>query len=779
MKTADATQPSSTDATSPSLTIRSRLLLLVLAALLPALVAMAWAVGSGYMGELQARERSLRDLSGSLAMVVELALARRVAIAQVLSQSDELDSAPQLSPLQLTAFEQHARRVMDGLSGWIELRSAAGLLLSTQGAPGQVALTLPLTPATPLLDRPSVSSLIRSEFGDVRSVVVHVPVVREGRTVLNLGVTILPQELQSIIDDHRVRIDGAAIIADRSRAVVARYPEGSAKSGQPLSPQLWHELGERGDAMLRTAGPDQSPTLSHVQRLDNGWTVVSEAPQPQWARLPGGVGQVALGATLLLALATAGALWVSRQIASAVDRLRDAAQRLQHGKPVAPMFTGVEECDQVAAALVQAGASMRNANIELQRQVDAAVQTTRRAQQSVANGQRVEALGRLTGGVAHDFNNLLGVISNSAYLIRRHAAEQPEVQSSVHATLRAVQAGSRLSTQLLRFAGRQPVRPRPIDLNEFLPDVSELLRTVLGARIILKTHVQPQTRAVVADLAELELALTNLALSARASMPQGGTLEIVASNFVVEPVVPLNVTEGAHDCLGSTALDAAPRPLCVQIVVSDNGKGFTDEQVNHLFEPFAAPDQRGGMTLAQVRGFCVQSGGKVTAASTPGLGTAITMVLPANVVRSKANDPEAGATPSPAPSADDVNVAGARMLLVEDNEDVRDATAALLQTLGLHVTRANDAAQALRILIDRAEAFDIVLSDVSMHGAMDGLALARTLRWRVPKLPVVLISGYTADNIDPLEFEVLPKPCPPEVLLQALRRALGTSKAVV
>ncbi len=769
--------PSPKSLPTKPVTIRARLLLLVLAALLPALVAMGWAVSSAYVAELQVRERSLRDLTSSLAIVVEREWAQRAAIARVLSLSRELDSGPELTPLQLSEFEQHARRAMDGLKGWVELRSMTGLLMTTQWPAGQTPPPVALSPSAPLVHAPMVLGLMRGPSGGALRATLQVPVVRNGVTVLNLGVTILPQELQAIVDRHRVRIDGAAIIVDRERAVVARYPTGSVTIGQRLGGELWSQLGEQNEAMLQTEGLDGSPTLSHVQRQANGWTVVSEAPQPHWAQLPGAVGQVALGTGLLLALAAGGALWVSRQIAVAVHRLRDAAQRLEHGKSVVAMPTGLTECDQVAVAMAHAGDSMRTANVALQRQVDAAVQHTRRAQQTLANGQRIEALGRLTGGVAHDFNNLLGVISNSAYLIRRHAVDKPEIQSSVQATLRAVQAGSRLSTQLLRFAGRQPVRPKPIDLKVYLPDVSELLRTVLGARVTLQTSVMPDTCALVADAAELELALTNLALSARESMPKGGVLEITASNFEIARDDCAPATNPSRNPAPQGERFAAPRSKCVQIVVTDNGKGFTDEQINHLFEPFST---RSGLTLAQVRGFCVQTGGHVKADSTLGLGTTITMVLPADVTRKAGDaisqDDRAQRSECVDNSTDSTDVQGSRVLLVEDNDDVGEITAALLQNLGLHVTRASDATHALRVLAEHAEPFDVVLSDVSMQGAMDGLALARTLRGRWPNLPVVLISGYTADAIDPREFEVLPKPCTPDELLHALQRALHGAK---
>jgi signal transduction histidine kinase len=216
---------------------------------------------------------------------------------------------------------------------------------------------------------------------------------------------------------------------------------------------------------------------------------------------------------------------------------------------------------------------------------------------TASDAARVEALGRLAGGVVHDFNNLLGVVSNSAHLIQRQASG-PELQAPVAATLRAVEAGSRLTQHLMRFAGRQPSPPPAVDLASTLAEANEFLQAIAGRRIELSVAVAPATRHVMVDESGLELALTTLTLNARDAMPSGGRLRLHACNAVADD------TSGLPD--GDYVL----------ITVGDEGRGDGD----------ASPAT---LNLRQVLSFCVRSGGTSRRASTPGLGTTVSMLLPA------------------------------------------------------------------------------------------------------------------------------------------------------
>lgn len=211
--------------------------------------------------------------------------------------------------------------------------------------------------------------------------------------------------------------------------------------------------------------------------------------------------------------------------------------------------------------------------------------------------ERSEALGRLTGGVVHDFNNLLGVISNSAHLIQRQATG-PELQAPVAATLRAVEAGSRLTQHLTRLASRRPSAPHAVDLTGMLAEADEFLKTIAGRRVELSVVVAPATRQVRVDASALELALTTLTLNARDAMPSGGRLRL-------------------HACNARAAdIEGLPAGDFVLITVGDEGHGDGDD-------PRLMPG------LRQVHSFCVRSGGTSRLASTPGLGTTASMLLPA------------------------------------------------------------------------------------------------------------------------------------------------------
>jgi len=738
-------------------TIRSRLLLLVLSVLLPGLLGVGWLIGRTFEAERGAHERTMRDSARALSMVVDRELSQRAAIARVLAQSRWLDEAPDLLPAQLQALEVQARRAIQGMDGWIEVRVPGRKLLDTRLPAG----TLPPLPAPgqppgpPLADLPAVRPLQDADNADRAHAQVVQPVVRNGRTVANLVVTLRPVELQRIIDDMALPADWVGAVLDSQHRVVARHPGGSAFLGRQATPDLRANLEKGNEGMFESMTLDGTRSAGYFSTSPQGWTYAAGMPREQYAGMvPQAVVQVGLGALLLLALAVAGALWVSRRIVAPVQALKVAAARMQAGQPVPHRATGIIECDEVALALAEAAEAMQHARSDLERQVSDAVARTRQAEQRVSQSQRVEALGRLTGGVAHDFNNLLGVISNSAHLIERHPAAS-ELQVPISATLRAVEVGSRLTQHLLRFAGRRPVRPQALELGRYLPEIQELMRSVLGRHIEVLVRVAPETAAVRVDSSELELALINLALNARDAMSSGGEVRVAARNA---------------DAGDAEGLPGTPERRYVLITVSDDGSGIAPELAERVFEPFftTKPVGKGtGLGLSQVHGFCVQAGGTARLASTPGVGTTVSLLLPAVAAHEADDDVPVAARPA-------ADIAGARILLVEDNEELGDVTAALLQAHGAQVGRAANAAEAL-LLVAAQPPWDVVLSDVVMPGEQDGLALARRLRKERPGLAVVLISGYTASEAGN-EFKLLRKPCAQEELLQALHEALATRR---
>ena len=733
-------------------TIRSRLLLLVLSLLLPAMAGAAWLIASTLAAERRDHERTLRDTARALSQVVDRELAQRAGLARVLAQSRWLDDGPAVTPTQLAAFEQQAQRALEGIDGWIELRAADRLLLDTRHDPA-VALNTP----SALIDRAVVLPLqTGARAADAHAAVVQ-PVERQGRVMLNLHVALGPSELQRIVDAQKLPSAWVGAVIDNRGNIMARHPGGKTNVGRLAMADLRARMATATEGLFESASLDGMRAKGYYSLSPQGWAYVAAMPLEEFEGLTqSAVMQVVLASLFLLALAVMGARGVARSIIQPVQVLKEAAARMQAGEPVPAASTGIVEYDDVKLALAAAAESIALSRVELERQVAAAIARTRQAEQRLSQGHRVEALGRLTGGVAHDFNNLLGVISNSAHLIGRHE-KAAELQVPLGATRRAVQMGSHLTQHLLRFAGRQPVSPGVVELRRFLPEVLDLIRSVLGRKIELSLKVAPDTAPILVDAGELELALINLALNARDAMPHGGELQLAARNATAED---------REDFADGVGLKPGPQVL---ITVRDGGIGIAPEVAARVFEAFLTTKpfgQGSGMGLSQVHGFSIQAGGAVRLASTPLLGTTVFMLLPVN-----AGAQALGTAGSGSAASAQSSLAGARVLLVDDNEALGDVTQALLHDQGAHVQRAGDAGEALR-LVAAQPAFDVVLTDVMMPG-MDGLALARRLRQQDPALAVVLISGYSS-GASSSEFPFLRKPCPPDHLLATLAHAIAS-----
>ena len=314
---------------------------------------------------------------------------------------------------------------------------------------------------------------------------------------------------------------------------------------------------------------------------------------------------------------------------------------------------------------------------------------------------------------------------------------------------RAVDSATKLTRQLLAFSRRQALMPERVDLAEKLPSAVSLLAPVLGNQIKLQIEVAPSTRPITADMAELELALLNLAINARDAMPSGGSFSVRAAN-AEEPLPPKLVGRAA-----------------VAIEAADTGVGIAPDLLDKVFEPFFTTKPVGqgtGLGLSQIYGLCERAGGLATVRSEVGRGTTVTLFFPASD-----GPAPVGSTRSEAALA----ALGKSVLVVEDNDQVAGSLMPVLDALGCRATRVDSAAMALDWLAAKSAPPDVVLSDVVMPGEMDGLALAVRLREKFPGLPVVLMTGYAERMaaITDAGFEVLPKPCSAELLASAIARA--------
>jgi signal transduction histidine kinase/CheY-like chemotaxis protein len=626
---------------------RFRLILLTLVLLLPTLGALAWGVWDTWRAGHAALDRQAAESARAMALSLDREFTRHGAIARALAASPLLDQAPRLTEHEREAFEQAARRAIQGSPVSVELVSESVRWIDTRWPPHSPPR--PLGAGGAALSRSAGVHALAASGPQGAGVAVVEPVLRSGAVpVMNLKVVLPMVELRRLMERRVTNADGRAWLLDPRGQVVLRHPAAQPGGREgPLDAWVRDSLAGRAEGRFALRSVGGESLRLYFSRAPQGWTALTAVPL---ARFDGWVmpapTQRLLAACVLLGLAAGALLWAARG--------------------------------------------------ELHRHVAAAVARTRQEERVAAGRERTQALGRLTGRMAHEFNNLLGVISNSAYLIERQATH-PALAMPVAATLRAVEAASRLMQQLLRLGGRERAQPRTLALREWLPDLREMLGVVLGRRIELSMGVPDEDLCVLADPGELELAIINLALDARDALPDGGHV--------------------------------------------------------HLGAERAAPALVGGLPAGRYLSITLRIDGPGVAKA-PG-----PLVLPAVPPEARV----AKAMPADGPPL------RARVLLTEDNETLGDVTAAMLESMGARVDRAAHAGQALDRL-ERGPPVDVLLTDVSMPGPLDGLGLARTVRRRWPSVRVVLISaqGHALGPDD--NFPVLRKPCAPAVLKAALRR---------
>jgi signal transduction histidine kinase/CHASE3 domain sensor protein/CheY-like chemotaxis protein len=357
---------------------------------------------------------------------------------------------------------------------------------------------------------------------------------------------------------------------------------------------------------------------------------------------------------------------------------------------------------------------------------------TKRAQSEaiLRESQKMQAIGQLTGGIAHDFNNLLTVISGNLELAKMKLDANDPIIDPIDRCLWAVRRGATLNSQLLAFARKQPLRPAPIDLSASLPELIPLMGRTLGEHIDLRFVDSAGLWMAMADPAQLESAVLNLALNARDAMPDGGCLTIEVANKVLDTLYARSHAE------------VAPGDY-VMVAVSDTGHGMTPDIVARAFEPFftTKTDGRGtGLGLAMVFGFVKQSGGHVKVYSEPGQGTTVKMYLPRAIAGSVSAIQPSG-VPAELPRG------SATILLVEDEAGVRDVAVTILRGLGYRVLEAVDGDEGLLVFGAHAADIDMLLTDVVLPGKVRGRELAERITAMRPAVKVLFMSGYTENSI--------------------------------
>lgn len=377
-----------------------------------------------------------------------------------------------------------------------------------------------------------------------------------------------------------------------------------------------------------------------------------------------------------------------------------------------------------------------------------------RAHQQLAQAQKMEALGQLTGGVAHDFNNLLMVVSGQAQALMRRLTDQKNIRS-LEAILMAASRGEALTRQLLTFARRQPQNPRTVNLSQTVAAFRDVLSSSARGKIDLQIEVSPDAWPVSIDIPEFELALVNLVVNSRDAMPDGGAIKLTGNNVTLRGTETVEGTKGEF----------------VALTVSDTGTGIPPELLTRIFEPFFTTKTAGkgtGLGLSQAYGFAHQSGGTIAVASKLGQGTQVTIYLPrshapvAVVVSAEATTQSAGR--------------GETILVVEDNPDVKSVAVTLLEQLNYRTVAVDNAKSALNLLATGTP-IDLVFTDVMLPGDLDGVALAQAISKKHPRVPVLLTSGYAKALAARHGLPILRKPYQLSALAEAIRSSLDPRPA--
>ncbi|WP_441260052.1 PAS domain S-box protein [Bradyrhizobium sp. 521_C7_N1_3] len=394
-------------------------------------------------------------------------------------------------------------------------------------------------------------------------------------------------------------------------------------------------------------------------------------------------------------------------------------------------------------------------DITERREAEAALQA---AQATMIRSQKLEAIGQLTGGVAHDFNNLLQVISGNLQLLRKDIAGNARAEMRVQNALGGVARGSKLASQLLAFARRQPLEPRVVNAGRLIKNMDEMLRRALGGEIEVETVVAGGLWNSLIDPDQLENAVLNLAINARDAMNGEGRLTIEASNAFLDDEYVRQ-----HDELSAGQY--------VMIAVTDTGTGIPPDILERVYEPFfttKAEDKGTGLGLAMVYGFLKQSGGHVKIYSEVGAGTTVKLYFPREMA---SEDTLVGAPTGEVQGGEET------VLVVEDDDEVREVAVSMLTELGYRVVKARDAASAL-VVVDSGIPIDLIFTDVMMPGSLRSPDFARKAKERLPNVAVLFTSGYTQNAIvhggrlDP-GVELLAKPYTREALARKIRHLLA------
>jgi signal transduction histidine kinase/ActR/RegA family two-component response regulator len=744
--------------------VRGRLTLLIVALVIVSGFVAAVVAVDDYLDHRDAMERHLGETANALSLAVDGQMQAAVSTVEALATSPDLQSG------RLAGFEAQARRAAPETDRWVMLADDRGRwLINTALPPDRV-----LPAMSPALfgevvrkmgpERPWISDRLIPNIHGQPGVGVAVRVRGPGQPLLYLGLGMDATAAQKIVSRQGLPPNWYALLLDRDRRVIAYAgrtrtlaPESAAKLAEYL-----RRSPDRGE--IPALSFDNRPTLAAYRRSPfTGWTLIVAVPMAEVdSSLIRSLALVVAAVIGLLALGVALAFELSRGVAKAVHVLCGAAEVLGDGVYEGAAATGLRETDGVARAIQGASVrlearerELRQLNQTLEARVAERTHELAAANERLAEARKLEAVGRIAGGVAHDFNNLLTVVIGSFDLLGKRLTDESLKKLVAHGS-EAAGRGATLTKRLLAFGRRQRLEPEPLDLNALVEDAAALITKALGPNLGARTAPGQPPLWAIADRSQLQDAMMSLVSNARDAMSEGGGEVVIAT--------------GRETVAEAAASPVGPPPGEYAVLsVRDSGAGMTPEMAAQMWEPFFSTKGRGvgsGLGLSQVLGMARQLGGGVAVETAPERGTCVSVYLPLA-------EPAVSAAEAAAPAAD---LAACKVLLVDDDADVRRMTAALLADLGCLPEEAICGDDAL----DRLEksAPDIVITDYAMPG-MTGAELGRRLAALRPDLPVLIISGYM--DVEALERTwtgpVLAKPFDRRELAARLAQTLASGAA--
>ena len=569
---------------------------------------------------------------------------------------------------------------------------------------------------------------------------VEVPVFRNGAEAYSIAVVMDPARFLGLFKEKIA--DGELVaLLDRKKRFIARIPRHEFYLGRLASVGWRAAMAKSPEGWTDNQTWEGAVALRAYAPTSDGWTVGIAIPEAQLSgpgrRILWETAIVALG---LLALSVGLASLVAARINRGMSALARTAERVGAGEVVVAPEAPFAEAQAIGAALASASAELRRRADLLARDkkdLEAEVATRSeelrreaaekaRIEEQLRQSQKMDALGKLAGGVAHDFNNVLTVIVSSLETLKRQLDRgDTKVDHSVEAALRASDKAAGLTRRLLAFARQQPLEPAVIDLNRVIGELSDLLQGAIGAHIELEMKLASELWQVNLDPTQFEHALVNLVVNARDAMESGGRLTIETRNVEI-------------DRLFAAQAPGTPALPWVVVTVEDTGCGMDAETLARAFEPFftTKPTGKGtGLGLSQVHGFVEQSGGRLNVRSAPGEGATVELWFPRSEGAEAPAVPSVASHPRPAK-------AGETVLVVEDEDEVRAAVAGALRDLGYTTLEAREADEALSV----TSSFDLLLTDVVMPG-VSGFELAQRLGARRGGLRTIFMTGYAPSSV--------------------------------